>query len=166
MSRRGNPNIVAAALAGVWILLFLFAPLFVMEFPVVSSYLSIGLQVNGCQAIQAYPVILLALLPGILMLVSALLWEKIVGMVLSGVSFVMLLVFLLTCGPSVCIQALLFIPIPSGVSGSSSLIHVIWGFGGILCLILCVGVFVAEFLLGDRYLSASQTQDHSKDFDW
>ena len=120
MSRRGNPNIVAAALAGVWILLFLFAPLFVMEFPVVSSYLSIGLQVNGCQAIQAYPVILLALLPGILMLVSALLWEKIVGMVLSGVSFVMLLVFLLTCGPSVCIQALLFIPIPSGVSGSSS----------------------------------------------
>ena len=155
--RRTSPNIVAAILAGLWLIIFLALPLFAISPVGVGTFVTLG--VNGVEAIGASGLVLLMLIPGLLMLVSSLLWEKEVGLIISGISFVATLVFLLACGSGICF-ARLDQGLGLGLSGFSSslgkaaerysLYRVLWGAGGILCLILSAGVFVAELLLGDR----------------
>ena len=99
--RRSSPNWVATALAGLWLILFLAAPLFrISPFGLSVPFISQG--VGGASAIGAAPAVLLMLIPGILMLLSSLLWEKNVGLILSGATFVILLIFLrmMYTGPS------------------------------------------------------------------
>lgn len=151
--RRTSPNIVAAILAGLWLIFFLALPLFVCSPAGVGGIISEG--VNGVDAIGASGLVVLMLIPGVLMLVSSLLWEKEVGLIISGVSFAAMLAFMLACGAGICNARLSqglggVVSSLAGVAQKYELYHVLWGAGGILCLILSAGVFVAELLLGDR----------------
>ena len=166
--RRSSPNWVAAALAGLWLILFLAAPLFrISPFGLSVPFISQG--VGGASAIGAAPAVLLMLIPGILMLLSSLLWEKNVGLILSGATFVILLIFLLACGSSVCRagidRGILSVAFREEMGSAASYVfQVRWGWGGILCLLLTAGVFVAELLLGDR--SRSTYVPNNNDFEF
>lgn len=148
--RRNRPNALAAGLAGLWLLLFLVLPLFI----ILQDAADFSRGVNGIETIKAVPAALLMLIPGALMAACALLLNRIIGMVTAGVTFVLTLIFGLACQNIACVAYA-----PRG------LYQTIWGPGMVILLLLSLGVLAAEFLLGGDGFSRPVPRDNDDFFD-
>ena len=148
--RRDRPNILAAGLAGLWLLLFLVLP----QFMILQDAADISRGVNGIETIRAVPAALLMLIPGALMLVCALLLNKIIGMITAGITFVLTLIFGLGCQSIACAPYA-----PRGFY------QTIWGAGMVILLLLSLGVLAAELLLGGDGFSRPAPTNNDDFFD-
>ena len=141
---RREPNWVALVIGAVYTVCFLFLPFCGI----------VGLPVNGLKMISVSAVMILPLVLGLLLMLSAFLFNEKLSIAMGAVVFIATLVLVLCCGSLVAHSSML--PqglVPSYLSSYASLI-VTTGIGAILCLLLAVGFAVAEFLMTNHRPSA------------
>ena len=138
--RRASPNWIAAGCGVAYLLCFLFLPFYRLIFVV---------RIKGYLLMSIAPAMALMLLPGILMSLSGLFLDKRIGLGVSGASFLITLI-VLACGESVLpINEALRLAGNSTDSVLTTLtsLSVSMGYGGVICLLLCVADFVVELLM-------------------
>ena len=158
MTRRGNPNYIAAACGAAAVLSYLFLPLFNAGVPLIG-----GLALNGWAIIGYVPLAILPLLLLIGIVIASLLVEERAAAIYDGVvAAIILLVMLAARGmiASSLAQAL--------AEGSSEFRDIAagllrYGFrvgaGLIVCLIAAAAACVLEILLNNRKPAPPPTPD-------
>lgn len=152
LSGRTSPNWFAMSCGLAYVLCYLFLPFY-------SIYV---LHIPGTEAIVGNPLMILPVILGIAMAISAVLLPVLVSLVLGGVSFVLTLIFALTGHQTLSSLQLLssgvdFLGSLAGVQGSIPVLRVSVGYGAILCMVLIIAYFLLELFLGQRFEPQKKT---------